>query len=251
MRSWRCGPWPSLLPACILLVVALAAVPARAARLTPPELLREMASQFSTIRDYQVLVYAETPDRKPRRHEFLLEFLRRADARQSNMLRLNIRSGKNDGADLVVRQDGSIRMRGGGLFSKHFPVTLRRDDPRVQLGDGLALWQSDFGSLIDRLAVACEGAASAGIEPLSPTDLKRMERADPRHPAWEDRAGAYRLRVERPDEQGLPVQLEVVVSRQTSMPLEYAVTRGGKLVIRVTFGRFRPNVGKKPGRFRF
>jgi outer membrane lipoprotein-sorting protein len=76
-------------------------------------------------------------------------------------------------------------------------------------------------------------------------------RAGSPHPEWQDRAGAYRLRVERRDKQDRPIQLEFVVSRQTSMPLQYSVTRDGKLVTRITFSRFKPNVGKKPGRFRF
>jgi hypothetical protein len=210
-----------------------------------------MAGQFNGVRDYQVLVYAETPDRKPKRHEFLLEFLRRSKPEQSNMFRLNVRSGKSDGADIVVRQDGSVRMRAGGLFARHFPVTVRRDDPRLQLTDGLWLWQADFGSVIDRLAAFREGASSTAIDELSAADLKRLERADPRRPVWEDRAGGFRLRMERPDQTGRAMRLEVLISRQTSMPLQYTVTREAQLVTRVTFSRFKPNVGKKSGRFRF
>ena len=97
-----------------------------------------------------------------------------------------------------------------------------------------------------------DAAKSQGlVDELTAADVKRLERADPRHPAWEDRSGAYLLRMERRDEQGRPLRLEVLVSRQTSMPLRYSLVRDGQMVARVTFSRFKPNVGKKLGRFRF
>jgi hypothetical protein len=232
------------LPAGGLLLAFLALLPggagADAARLTVPALLREMSGRFATLRDYQVLVDSEAPDAKPKKRRYRLEFLRRENDRQTNMFLLKARSGRQEGDQILVRQDGVVRMRRDELFAP--TVTLRRSDPRLQDAEGVPLWESDFGSMISRVAAACPHATAATIEELSPAQLAKL--------GMEDRQGAYRMEIDCADDPEHPRHWSLIVSRTTLMPLQYAVYRDGKLLQRQTFRRFRRDTGKKPSDFR-
>lgn len=224
----------------LLALVALAS-PALAARISPPELLQDMAERFATVRDYDVLVQTETPGRRPRNERYRLQFLRRQNERQTNMFRLKVRSGPHDGDELLVRQDGVIRFQADGLFK---PVaTLRRDHPRARLAEGLPLWEADFGSIISRLTAVCRRASGRTIEDLTPQELQKLDLPDPQ--------GGYRIRMEYPDDRNRRVQEEVVVGRSTMMPLLIGRVRDGKLVDRLTFRGFKANDGKDIRDFRF
>ncbi len=245
--------------ALIALAAAVGAVPSAAAWQPPVAgaLLRELADRSAALKDYEVVVecWVPVPGRKDRYQSYLLEFLRGAGPAQGNMFRKNVREGREDYDEFLIRQDGSVRARRDDFLRKNFPVNLRRDDRRLRDAEGIWLRDSDLASMAGRLTLICEKSTSRAVSEVSEAELQAelrpLSRALRRADIAQLAAGAYRLSMEYRADLEQAAAVSLLLSRKHGLPLLYVASRGGQRLMTLVFSRYRLNTGKKPVRFRF
>ena len=146
--------------------------------------------------------------------------------KKTNRLRIEVKSkGRNNGAVVVKKDDGTIRGAGGGIL-KFIKMNLEPNSRMLILPNGLNVVQSDYKSLIANLRgklnsghVATVTAGSVSLYnwsgPVKVVDVKK----------------------------GNILTDRIFVSAATNVPVEWNIYSNGRLVSIAYFKNFKSNIG--------
>jgi hypothetical protein len=78
-------------------------------------------------------------------------------------MRMYVNKGKDRGSTVLLRKDGCVRGKKGGLFSL-VPITLKPDDKRLCDLWGRKFYEADWGTILKETGASLKGAASSRVE---------------------------------------------------------------------------------------
>lgn len=146
--------------------------------------------------------------------------------KKNRRLRIEVKSkGRNNGAVVVKKRDGTIRGAGGGML-KFIKMTLQPNSRMLILPNGYNVTQTDFKSLIQKLKAKIKTGSVAKVTTEGIYCYK-----------WSGKVRVIDVRKNK------ILTDRILVSSKYSIPIEWDNYKNGKLISVSLFKNFRKNVG--------
>jgi outer membrane lipoprotein-sorting protein len=131
-----------------------------AAQLTPQELVRDAIENFQNLHScqYRIILHL-TKGEMVQESEYVFYY------QKPNLVRMYVKKGKDRGSTVLMRKDGVIRGKRGGLLSV-IPVTLKPDDERLSDLWGNKFYESDWGTLLKETGARMEEGVPCRVEEI-------------------------------------------------------------------------------------
>lgn len=147
----------------VVLIGAVLAAPASwnrlaAGQLTPEEVVRKAIENFQNLQScqYKIILHLTRRD-AVQDSEYTFYY------QKPNLMRMYVNKGKDQGSTVLLRKDGCIRGKKGGLLSV-VPITLKADDERLCDLWGRRFYEADWGTILKESEMRLKEATSSRVE---------------------------------------------------------------------------------------
>lgn len=161
-----------------ILLGSMLLVAARAAPLTPAQVVDRLEARLGSVGDYQCVMESDIAGEKDRQKGTYRIWFRKPD-----LIRIKVERGSHRGSEISVTRRGSVRAHGGGLL-KPIVTTMKKTDSRLKDPRGSYAWESDFGTYYRKVREKLAAAEKAEVKPVpgSPDRLvMEITYRDPEH----------------------------------------------------------------------
>jgi outer membrane lipoprotein-sorting protein len=131
-------------------------------QLAPDTLLSKAIESFQNLNSYQCrMVVHLTKGKETQDSQYLFSY------QKPRLMRMYVEKGKDKKSTVILREDGIIRGKPGGMLSVVPPLTLKPDDKRLRDIWDRRFYQANWGTLLKEIQNSLKGCASAKIEMLN------------------------------------------------------------------------------------
>lgn len=150
-----------LVAAAILSTLCSRPLPAEE-QVTPEALLSKAIESFQNLNSYQCrMVVHLTRGKEAQDSQYLFSY------QKPRLMRMYVEKGRDRKSTVILREDGIIRGKPGGMLSVVPPLTLNPDDKRLRDLWDRRFYQADWGTLLKEIQISLKGCASTKIEMLN------------------------------------------------------------------------------------
>lgn len=180
---------------------------------TPQDLVQMMQHRIDTLRDYQCQLNVTSLKKGNTVVETNNYFFKKP-----KLIRLEVTSGKDKGAQCVLQKNGKVRAKAGGVLGL-FTITMEPTDKRLLNDDGSGFTTTDFASVLKDIRQTLNG----GTVTVSVVEQGRK---------------LYHLNIERTGKRDL-----IVIDAAQQLPVEWFNFRGGRFDSKTEWKNLRVDVG--------
>ena len=126
--------------------------------LTPEEVVRKAIENFQNLQScqYRIILHLTAGDAiQDSEYTFYYQ--------KPNLIRMYVNEGENRGSTVLLRKDGRIRGKAGGLLSL-IALTLNDDDERLRDLWGRKFYKADWGTILEETEVTLKQATRSRVE---------------------------------------------------------------------------------------
>jgi len=126
--------------------------------LTPEEAVRKAIENFQNLQScqYRIILHL-TAGNAIQDSEYTFCY------KKPNLIRMYVNEGKDRGSTVLLRKDGRIRGKAGGLLSL-IALTLNDDDERLRDLWGRKFYKADWGTILEETEVTLKQATRSRVE---------------------------------------------------------------------------------------
>ncbi|MBI4832029.1 MAG: hypothetical protein HY801_10860 [Candidatus Lindowbacteria bacterium] len=150
------------LAASALFISFSAPVSPAADPLTPEQLVRKAAENNDNLQSYQArMVVHLTKGKQTEDSQYLFSF------QKPHLKRMYVEKGKEKKSTVILRKDGVIRGKPGGMLSVVPPLTLKPEDKRLQDLWERRFYEADWGTLLKEIQDSLKDCSSGHVETVN------------------------------------------------------------------------------------